>query len=113
MLLLRIDFDKEYRSNAHAKFSYLRNYVKQLELSNKKANIRVHYVDDSIISGRTFHRAKSLVESVLGLYGDIKIKIHIFEKIFVLIDRNSPESRMQYIRNNNLKKDLDKYFFTT
>lgn len=111
-ILLRIDFDKEYRSNAHAKFSYLRNYVKQLELSNKKANIRVHYVDDSIISGRTFHRAKSLVESVLGLYGDIKIKIHIFEKIFVLIDRNSPESRMQYIRNNNLKKDLDKYFYS-
>lgn len=117
-ILLRIDFDKEYRSNAHAKYSYLRNYVEQLCNTQHKAIIRVHFVDDSIISGRTIQRAKSLIETILGVYskqsGDVKIRV--FDKIFVLIDRNSKMSRMQYVMNwepdKRKMKYVDKYFYS-
>lgn len=100
-ILLRIDFDKEYRCNAYTKFSYLRNYIRQLAEMNIQGSICVHYVDDVIISGRTFHRAKSLVETVLkeeGIY-EKKVNIDIFDKVFVLIDRNSTDSRKQYVKN--------------
>jgi len=100
-ILLRIDFDKEYRCNAYTKFSYLRNYIRQLREMNIQGSICVHYVDDVIISGRTFHRAKSLVETVLkeeGIFEE-KVNIDIFDKVFVLIDRNSPDSRKQYVKD--------------
>ncbi|MXP75101.1 hypothetical protein GN277_06820 [Lachnospiraceae bacterium WCA-9-b2] len=101
-ILLRIDFDKEYRCNAYTKFSYLRNYVEQLYYKDKKGVIRVHFVDDAIISGRTYHRAKSLVESVLGIdENSYKIEIKIFDKVFVIVDRNSMHSRRQYVKNCN------------
>lgn len=98
-ILLRIDFDKEYRCNAYTKFSYLRNYVEQLRLMKADGVICVHFVDDVIISGRTFHRAKSLVETILGIGQDIEgIEIKIFDKVFVLVDRNSTQSRRQYVK---------------
>lgn len=101
-ILLRIDFDKEYRCNAYTKFSYLRNYVEQLYNKDKKGVIRVHFVDDTIISGRTYHRAKSLVESVLGIeQNSYKIEIKVFDKVFVIVDRNSIHSRRQYVKNCN------------
>ena len=68
---------------------------------NIQGSICVHYVDDVIISGRTFHRAKSLVETVLkeeGIFEE-KVNIDIFDKVFVLIDRNSPDSRKQYVKD--------------
>lgn len=99
-ILLRIDFDKEYRSNAYAKYSYLRNYIKQMRALSEEGVVCVHYVDDAIISGRTFHRAKSLIESILEInYAqEDHVEIRIFDKVFVLIDRNSMASRMQYVK---------------
>lgn len=110
-ILLRIDFDKEYRCNAYTKYSYLRNYVKQLGMMNTESVVSVHYVDDSIISGRTFHRAKSLIQSIFGLDGldSLPVQIKIFDKVFVLIDRNSPESRNQYVA----RVESDFYAFVT
>lgn len=107
-ILLRIDFDKEYRCNAYAKFSYLRNYIWQLRQMNIQGSIHVHYVDDVIVSGRTYHRAKSLVKTVLREEGisKEKVDIDIFDKVFVLIDRNSADSRKQYV-----KKAEDFYSF--
>lgn len=99
-ILLRVDFDKEYRCNAYAKFSYLRSYVEQLKAKKTDGVICVHFVDDAIISGRAFYRAKSLIESVLDFGNDQQetVKIKIFDKVFVLVDRNSAESRRQYVK---------------
>ena len=100
-ILLRIDFDKEYRCNAYTKYSYLRNYIEQLNIISPNGSVHVHFVDDAIISGRTFHRAKSLMNSILDLGSRESnfIEISIFDKVFVLVDRNSTESRNQYVDN--------------
>lgn len=100
-IIIRDDVDKEYRSNIMAKYSNIHLLFKQLENNLTYAKtIKFYYVDDSIITGRTFWRSKSLVEAVAGLYVENyeKNKVHVFEKIFVLIDRNSSYSKMQYIR---------------
>lgn len=99
-ILLRIDFDKEYRCNAYTKFSYLRNYVKQLSSMGTHGVLSVHFIDDSIISGRTFYRAKSLMKSILKIEQEAEgsLEIRIFDKVFVLIDRNSRSSRAQYVK---------------
>ncbi len=110
-ILLRVDFDKEYRCNAYTKYSYLRSYVKQLKEMNSGGTVCVHYVDDAIISGRTFQRAKSLMNSILNISNDVSdsIEIKVFDKVFVLVDRNSTESRNQYVSNS--KHDF--YAFVT
>ncbi|MBD5393076.1 MAG: hypothetical protein HDR71_02155 [Lachnospiraceae bacterium] len=100
-IIIRDDVDKEYRSNIMAKYSNIYLLFEQLENNLKYAKtIKFYFVDDCIITGRTFWRSKSLVEAVAGLYvGNYeKNKVHVFEKIFVLIDRNSSFSKMQYIR---------------
>lgn len=100
-ILVRLDFDKEYRCNAYTKFSYLRNYVEQLSSMENAGVLNVHFVDDSIISGRTFYRAKSLMESILKVDqgAENALEIRIFDKVFVLIDRNSGSSRAQYVKS--------------
>lgn len=99
-LLIRVDIDKEYRSNVCAKYSNVAKLIDVLEQSVvTDRKIRIYYVDDCIITGRTFYRAKSLVSSIVQQYKERynKIDIHVFEKIFVLLDRNSNQSRLQYI----------------
>lgn len=117
-LLIRVDIDKEYRSNVSAKFSNVAGLINALE-QNVSSNriIRLYYVDDSIITGRTFYRAKSLVSTIVQQYKERsdKIDIHVFEKIFVLLDRNSDQSRLQYIgcwdsANKNEKQIEDNFF---
>lgn len=102
-LIIRDDVDKEYRSNIMAKYSNLYLLFEQLQKNQQnEKTIKFYYVDDSIITGRTFWRSKSLVEAVAGLYADsYKNRIHIFEKIFVLVDRNSSYSKMQYLRRHD------------
>lgn len=97
-LVIRVDVDKEYRSNICAKYSNLASLVRLLEHDEDKV-IKIYYVDDSIVTGRTYFRAKSLISSVLERYTNDqkRVDIHIFEKIFVLLDRNSMQSRLQYI----------------
>lgn len=118
-MILRVDFDKEYRSNMYAKYSNIRSFVNSLRNNEKKCVLRIHYVDDNIISGKTFYRAKSLVESILDVYHtrDNDVEIRIFDKVFTLLDRNSAASRIQYIRSwdpqgrneNTLKSDFYSY----
>lgn len=100
-IIIRDDVDKEYRSNITAKYSNIHLLFEQLENNLKYTKtIKFYFVDDSIITGRTFWRSKSLVEAVAGLHvGNYKKnQVHVFEKIFVLIDRNSSYSKMQYLR---------------
>lgn len=115
-LIIRADVDKEYRGNMCSKYSNISSLIELLSRSaNEKYTLKIYYIDDSIITGRTFFRSKSLISSITEQYinENTNIEIHIFEKIFVLLDRNSPQSRMQYIEcwdNKKTLKQLDDHF---
>lgn len=111
--VLRIDFNKDFRNNAYAKYSNIRQYLRQLSEMEKEIQVKFHYVDDSIITGRTFFRAKSLVESITNLYREDfpNVQVAIFDCIFTLLDRNSTETRMQYLGSTTKIDDAEKYFY--
>ncbi len=115
-LVIRVDVDKEYRSNICAKYSNLALLIRLLDTDEGGA-VKLYYVDDSIITGRTFFRARSLVSSIINRYRkkNKNMDIRIFEKVFVLLDRNSPQSRLQYIgyqgRKTSNEEWLENGFF--
>lgn len=115
-VVIRDDVDKEYRCNFRAKFSNLRNFAEKMMHYNKNGGnarrMRLFYVDDAIITGRTFHRARSLAQSIMEDYCliDDRQKYAVFEGIFVLIDRNSKSSRWQY---TGIKEEDHLYAFRT
>lgn len=111
--VIRIDFNKDFRSNVQAKFSYIRQYIRQLNDMGEKQILNFQFVDDNIVTGRTYYRAKSLIESIVLLdeYKYENVEISIFERVFTLIDRNSSMTRMQYI-NSHTKAELDAFFYS-
>lgn len=101
-LVIRVDVDKEFRTNAKAKFSYLKTLISNLIHTGEKTTIRVHYVDDNILSGRTFYRSKSLMTSLLQAQGtgfQHTVSVHIFDTLFLLLNRNSESSMESYYTN--------------
>lgn len=110
--VLRIDFNKEYRSNAYVKYSNIRQYIRQMS-QMKDVIIKFHYVDDNIITGRTFYRAKSLVDSIVEQYrgNDRGVSTVVFDRIFTLLDRNSTLTKLQYIQKEISAKEVDNYFY--
>lgn len=102
--VIRIDFCKTFRSNFQQLYSYLVHLCNNINLysekSDEKIEINFYFVDDEIVSGRTILRAKSLIESLLNVYeNDRGIKINIFKKIIVLVNRLSDFSKRNYIQN--------------
>lgn len=101
-VVIRDDVDKEYRCNFRAKFSNLRRFAekvarRQLAGSEQERQVRLFFVDDAIVTGHTFQRAKSLAQSIMEEYAiSDRQKYAVFDGIFVLIDRNSKSSRWQY-----------------
>ena len=111
-LVIRVDVDKEFRTNARAKFSYLKTLVCNLGHTGRDTVIRVHYVDDNILSGRTFHRSKSLMTSLLQVPetgAPHKVSVRIFDTLFLLLNRNS-ESSLESYYTYYPDKSRTKYF---
>lgn len=102
-VVLRDDVDKEYRCNFKTKYSNLQGFVEKMFLFNQQENgrkrqLRCFFIDDAIISGRTFQRSKSLMQSIIDKCScSERQKYVVFDGAFVLLDRNSHSSRWQYV----------------
>ena len=96
-LVLHFDVNKEYRTNVRAKYSNIQQLYDNLSEDNEESIINFHYVDDTIISGQTFYRTKSLVKSLITPKSDSSVKVNIFRSIVLLISRLSRSSIQNYI----------------
>ena len=90
-LVLNFEIDKEFRENVRTKYSNIIGLYYNLLHMRKKAIIRFHYVDDSIISGRTFARAKSIFQSLIEPVNE-DIQVEVFSDVVVLLNRMSVHS---------------------
>ena len=64
-----------------------------------KVEFNFYYVDDCIITGTTFNRAKSLVSSMLGSFyseSNNEVSVNLFKAIIVLVNRNSKNTLRNY-----------------
>lgn len=95
-LVLNIEVNKEFRSNVKAKYSNLLLLYNNLEKCRRRAEIHFHYVDDSIISGATFYRAKSIIRSIFPKTLGQVVKVKVFASVILLLNRTSSFSKMNY-----------------
>lgn len=111
--VLRIDFNKDYRGNTYVKYSNIRQYIRQMEEMPNCTAVKFHYVDDNIITGKTYYRAKSIVETIVDQYKRkaSNVSTVVFDRVFTLIDRNSKGSRMQYVGSSIGMDQVDNYFY--
>jgi hypothetical protein len=102
--VLRFEILNEYRSNFVIKYSYITDLAENIEKINGiweiPSRINFYFVDDAIITGQTFERAKSLITSLFQRkYSGVSR--FIFKGIFVLFNRLSRDSIKNYIDLNN------------
>lgn len=96
-LVLHFDADKEFRMNVRTKYSSIQQLYDNLCEGDEKSAINFHYVDDTIVSGRTYRRMKSLIASVIREKEKRNVQINIFKSIVLLLNRMSQSSIRDYI----------------
>ncbi len=96
--IISFDPQKEFRSNFETKFSNY-SYIWEALKNDTQAIINFHYIDDEIITGNTFYKAKSYVSSLVSktLNRSVQNNIQIFKSIITLINRNSISTRRNYV----------------
>lgn len=96
-LVLHFDVDKEFRMNVKTKYSSLQQLYDNLCQDDEKTVINFHYVDDTIVSGRTYHRTKSLISSLITRKEGSKTVINVFKSVVLLLNRLSKASIKEYL----------------
>lgn len=107
--IIWLDIKREYRDNVIAKYSNLTTLYKNLKNAEKSAEIHFHFVDDTITSGFTINRSKSILQSLfcdttsqlMNPLSKSKIKIHLFSSIILLLNRCSDYTMSNYVEYGN------------
>lgn len=99
--IISFDPKKEYRSNFETKYSNLAYFLDQIKSSHNKnkVEIRFYFVDDQLVTGSTFYRAKSLVTSLMKVNGTEGSNVKIFNGIIIMLSRISKETKFDYIED--------------
>ena len=118
--IVNFDVRKEYRSNFKVKYtnhSAIIDLIEKIRNSDPNINpsINCYYVDDHIITGNTYTRAKNLISSTFkNAFSSSDVEnINIFNGIFVLLDQNSPDSRNELLQKsaeNQTGDELENFF---
>ena len=98
-LVVNVDSESEFRDNFVTKYCYLKNKYDDFVNQERPAEIKFHFVDDTINHGSSFHRVKSLIRALFGVDSHDKgtVRVNLFQSIILLVDRNSQNSRLTYI----------------
>lgn len=92
--MLIVDSAKEFRSNFIGKYADIRELINKAD--EEGIEIQITYVDDNVITGSTFQRVNSLLHSLVPIH--LKKPIQC-DKVFVLINRLSKASQVNYVKN--------------
>lgn len=98
-LVLNFEVEKEFRENVKTKYSNIIGLYYNLLQIGRKALIRFHFVDDTIVSKKTYTRAKTLFQSLIPQVND-DVKIEVFSDVVVLLNRMSSDSIASLMGNN-------------
>lgn len=111
--IINFDVKKEFRDSFVAKFQNYRSALEMLCQDGRKVDLELnfYFVDDIILTGSTFNRARSLISSMLGEFAGLSsgeasgISINLFKGIILLVNRNSKQTMCNYFVSADLKKD--------
>lgn len=105
-----INEDKEFRSNFKCEHMALVRTIEDLlddSSMNGELPVRFYFVDDTIISGDTYHKANSFLRSLIPTRYQNLFSANLIKKCFLLVDRLSTESKQSYVKD--VKKDFHSY----
>lgn len=97
--VVSINVDKQFRSNFVCEHAALKQMIEELYgdcSSGYQCPVKFYFVDDTIITGETFQKANSLLQSLIP---DNVYMPNVFSKIFLLIDRLSDDTKHTYASN--------------
>lgn len=100
--IVSINVDKEYRSNficEHAALMKTIEYLHKADNMGSGSPVRFYFVDDTIITGETLEKANSFLHSLLPSDSQMEYHANLFDKIFVLVDRLSNDTKRMYVEN--------------
>lgn len=109
-IIVYIDANREFRDNIKTKYSNLTALYNNLVESNKRAVINFHFIDDSIISGTTFYRTKSLLQSLFPEKAFSKksdVYVDIFQNVILLLNRCSNSTKLNYAQADHFFSYID------
>ena len=99
--IIYFDAKSDFRSNVIAKYTSLRTLVNNIRESKQKTVIMFHYVDDSINSGLTFRRCKSMLQSIVQCEKLSKTcHIDLFTSTILLLSRISSQTKASYVETS-------------
>lgn len=90
-LVLNFEVEKEFRENVKTKYSNIIGLYYNLLQIGRKAKIHFHFVDDTIVSAKTFTRARTLFQSLIRPIND-DVTVEVFSDVVVLLNRMSSDS---------------------
>ena len=100
--IIYFDVNNDFRGNILAKYSDISSLINNIKRSECKTAIMFHFVDDTIYSGDTYHRCRSIIHSLTNVE---KLSntciIDVFTSIIVLMGRNSKKSVSSLIENTD------------
>lgn len=106
--------DKEFRSNFSCEHMALLQAINHVFVlyhgaesrDIKDMPVKFYFVDDTIISGTTFHKANSFLHTLLPQGIRDRYPTNLISKCFVLVDRLSDASKRNYV------KDIESDFYS-
>lgn len=106
--------DKEFRSNFSCEHMALLQAISHVFAlyhgaegqDSKDLPVKFYFVDDTIISGSTFHKANSFLHTLLPPKIRDRFPTNLISKCFVLVDRLSDASKGNYV------KDIEADFYS-
>jgi len=96
--IVSINVDKQYRSNFICEHDALKQTISRLHEENRnKRPVRFFFVDDAIVTGGSYYRARDLLGSLIPNEYKILYPNFLFSKCFFLIDRTSQSTQESYV----------------
>lgn len=100
--IISINIDKEFRSNFQCEHSVIAELIRELYKNCSGADdipVKFYFVDDTIITGETFNKANSFLHSLIPEAFKKRYQATLFEKVFLLLDRMSDETKQNYVQD--------------
>lgn len=96
--IVSVNEDKQFRSNFICENDSIRKTIEKLfhDFPEIDKPVRFFFVDDNIVSGETYRKASSLLQSLLPRELKAVYGTNVFDKCFFLIDRLSYSTKEAY-----------------
>lgn len=99
--IVSINVDKQFRSNFICEHAAIKRMIEKLHRDRhdmKNLPVKFYFVDDTVITGDTLEKANGLLHSLVP---SNKYSVNLFNKIFVLVDRLSDETKQGYVDSSD------------